>query len=84
MKIIDYKLVSKIYLISHVLDDVEDGFTSSNMHFEKLIKKHLENDYTPLGGVSVIVSDIELSPYDSENTEGTNYILMQSLVLYGK
>jgi hypothetical protein len=66
MKIIDYKLVSKEYKWE------EDSFESYDKHFEKLIKKHLENGYTPLGGVSFTLID------------NSYYILLQSLVLYGK
>lgn len=73
MKTLDYLLVSKQYESSWDIDgiDINDSLKSINKDFEKLIKKHLENGYTPLGGIS-------------STSEGRYITLLQSLVLYEK
>jgi hypothetical protein len=70
MKILDYKLVSKHYETSYGTE-IKETLVSINKDFEKLIKKHLENGFTPLGGISYSYH------------EG-DHILIQSLVLYEK
>jgi hypothetical protein len=58
MNVLDYKLISKNYTFSpdNKIDDyVNDNLNLFNLDFEKFIKKHLKNGYTPLGGISVTV-----------------------------
>jgi len=72
MNVLDYKLISKNYTFSsdNKIDDyVNDNLNLFNLDFEKLIKKHLKNGYTLLGGISVTLDVGEIT-------------LVQSLVLY--
>jgi hypothetical protein len=72
MNVLDYKLISKNYTFSsdNKIDDyVNDNLNLFNLDFEKLIKNHLKNGYTPLGGISVTLDVREIT-------------LVQSLVLY--
>ena len=68
MKILDYKIISKYFETSYRVDN--DYKLSYNFkEFEKTVKQHLDNGYTPLSGVSI--------SFHERDT-----ILTQTLVMY--